>query len=156
MSYLLQITSKSIKNRNLIKLITNHNLKIPARSLSTESFFTTIALKSNEIFQSLSQSYPVYVTQEFLINMNDFTGLPWYGTIILSTFVLRSCITLPLAAYQNNILAKLENLGQNEMPKIAEELKLETKAAVHKFKWTKEHAMKMYQISVSLTSIIDQ
>ena len=36
--------------------------------------------------------------------------LPWWGTILCSTLILRTIITLPLAIKQNKYLAKLELL----------------------------------------------
>lgn len=54
----------------------------------------------NEMYMSLSQSGAVMKTQQLIENVHDFTHLPWWATIIVTTISLRLVITLPLAAYQ--------------------------------------------------------
>ena len=48
--------------------------------------------------------------ESFLQEVHSFTHLPWWAVILLSTTILRSVITLPLAVHQNKILAKRELL----------------------------------------------
>lgn len=38
-------------------------------------------------------------------------GAPWWGSIVLTTVALRGAVTLPLAAYQHYILAKVRTIG---------------------------------------------
>ena len=48
--------------------------------------------------------------ESFLQEVHNFTHLPWWAVILLSTGILRSVITLPLAVHQNKIIAKRELL----------------------------------------------
>lgn len=101
------------------------------------------------LWNSISESAPVNFLQELTINLHDTSGLPWWSTIVLSTILLRGAITFPLALYQNKILAKVERLSTEEMPKIAKELKMETAVAIKKFKWTEQQARVMYMKSLN-------
>jgi mitochondrial inner membrane protein COX18 len=100
-----------------------------------------------EIFQTISNSTPVEYIQHGLLQLHDTTGLPWWATIVLSTVMLRTCITMPLAIYQNKILARVENLSL-EMPAIVKELKQETAYAMKKFNWTEKQARILYNRSL--------
>lgn len=101
------------------------------------------------VYQSLSTSTPVAYVQQGLIEIHDFTGLPWWLSIVLSTFLFRSLVTLPLTIYQQKITARLEKISL-EMPAIVEELKKEAAMAMRKFKWTEQHTKTVYQRSVSI------
>ena len=52
----------------------------------------------------------------FLQGVHEFSHLPWWAAILLSTAVLRTLITLPLAVHQNKVVAKMELL----LPKMRE------------------------------------
>lgn len=107
----------------------------PRRNFSFQSFFTTVA-----------NSAPVHCVQDSLCVVHDFTGLPWWATIILSTVALRTVITLPLAIYSNRVSAKLENCTA-EMPAIIEELKKEAAFARKKFQWSDAQTRTIYNRS---------
>jgi len=51
-------------------------------------------------FMALSNSTPVAYAQQFIISFHEFTGTPWWATIMLSAVTLRLVITLPLTVYQ--------------------------------------------------------
>lgn len=51
-------------------------------------------------FMALSNSTPVAYAQQFIISFHEFTGTPWWATIMLSAVTLRLAITLPLTVYQ--------------------------------------------------------
>lgn len=89
----------------------------------------------------------VLFAQDALIQFHDVTHLPWWSSIVLSTIIIRAATTLPLSIYQQNVLAKVENISL-EMPAIAEELKRETSVAVRKFQWTEKKAKMMYSRSL--------
>ncbi|XP_073843870.1 cytochrome c oxidase assembly protein COX18, mitochondrial [Musca autumnalis] len=99
------------------------------------------------MYQSLSSSTPVMMMQEGLIEIHDFTGLPWWLSIVTSTILFRSLVTLPLTVYQHKITARLENISL-EMPAIVEELKKEAAMAMKKFQWTEQHTKLVYQRSI--------
>lgn len=54
----------------------------------------------NQMYSDLSQSSWVMNTQHLLETVHDYTHLPWWATIVVTTVSLRLAITLPLAAYQ--------------------------------------------------------
>lgn len=58
-------------------------------------------------YEYLATSAPVQGAEELLLGAHSATGLPWWGTILLTTVALRGAVTLPLATYQHYILAKL-------------------------------------------------
>ncbi|XP_055620006.1 cytochrome c oxidase assembly protein COX18, mitochondrial [Toxorhynchites rutilus septentrionalis] len=111
-----------------------------SRCLSSDTF-------ASGVWTTISQSTPVAYVQQGLINIHDISGLPWWASIILSTVVLRSAVTLPLAIYQNKIIARLEKITL-EMPDLVKELKKETAYAMKKFNWTEQQARMMYNHSL--------
>lgn len=127
-------------NLALLGVSLDHNVS----SRKNSSYSSTIA----NIWQSISSSTPVSYFQEGLIQMHEITGLPWWGTIICSTVLLRTAVTLPLAIFQNKTIARIELISL-EMPDIAKELKRETAVAIKKFNWTEQQARVTYQRSVS-------
>lgn len=99
------------------------------------------------IYKALSESTPVKIAQDSLLWIHDYTGLPWWLIIVLTTITMRTTMTLPLFFYQQYILAKLENL-RPEMDEIVKELKVETGYAMHKYNLPKEHARRLYNRSL--------
>ena len=59
---------------------------------------------------NLSDSAPVHLCEHFLVSMQQVNGLPWWLSIIMSTLCVRTLITLPLAAYQMVIIAKVRHV----------------------------------------------
>jgi inner membrane protein COX18 len=53
----------------------------------------------------------IHTAERFFEGVHFYTHLPWWAVIACCTFTLRSLITLPLAVYQNKILAKRELLA---------------------------------------------
>ncbi|KAJ8979575.1 hypothetical protein NQ317_019150 [Molorchus minor] len=133
---------------DLLQNIINNNLFLH-RQLSLQSQVTieSIAKTQTGIFKTLSESTPVEYAQKLLLVTHDYTGLPWWASIVCTTVLLRTCVTLPLAVYQYYILAKLENL-KLEMPKIVEELKKETAVAIKLYNWNENIAKATYNRSV--------
>ncbi|EFN71834.1 Mitochondrial inner membrane protein COX18 [Camponotus floridanus] len=99
------------------------------------------------IFKMLSESTHVKIAQDSLLWMHDYTGLPWWSVIVLTTIMMRTAITLPLSLYQQRIFAKLENL-KYEMDEIIKEMKKETSYGIYKYKWPKDYARRLYNHSV--------
>lgn len=58
-------------------------------------------------YEALATSAPVRGAEELLLGAHSAVGLPWWGSILLTTVALRGAVTLPLAAYQHYILAKV-------------------------------------------------
>ncbi len=107
------------------------------------SISTSIA----NLWITISNSTPVAYFQQGLVNLHDITGLPWWATIILSTILLRSCITVPLTIYQNKIVARIELISM-EMPDIVKQLKIEASQAKHLYNWTDKQTSNVFQRSV--------
>ncbi|XP_058827803.1 cytochrome c oxidase assembly protein COX18, mitochondrial [Topomyia yanbarensis] len=134
MSYLRVITRPAINARTCKALRHTRHYSLEA---SLTGLWTTV-----------SCSTPVAYMQQGLIAMHDLSGLPWWASIIVSTVLVRSIVTLPLAIYQNKIVARLEKITL-EMPAIASELKRETAFAIKKYSWTEQEARIMYTHSLN-------
>lgn len=106
-----------------------------------------VPMQFSDIFRTLSESEFVKITQDSLLWMHDYTGLPWWSVIVLSTIIMRTAITLPLSLYQQYIFAKLENL-KYEMNEIVKEMKKETYYGIHKYNWPEEYARRLYNHSL--------
>lgn len=94
-------------------------------------------------YEALATSAPVRGAEELLLAAHDATGLPWWSTLVLTTVALRSAVTLPLAAYQHYILAKVENL-QPEIKNIARHLNQEVAVRANQLGWSKRVARLAY------------
>lgn len=105
-------------------------------------------LSAASIYESISNSTVVSYFQDNIVQLHDATGMPWWGTIIVSTVLLRTIVTLPLTIYQNKVVARIENISL-EMPSIIKELKIETSIAKNQFNLTEKHARILYNKSVS-------
>lgn len=115
---------------------------------STAPPVETIGFLAN-IWQSISNSTPVTYVQQSLVDIHDFTGLPWWSSIVISTILFRSVVTLPLTVYQHEITARLEKIAL-EMPAIVNELKKEANLAMKTFKWTEQQTKMVYNRSASI------
>lgn len=62
-------------------------------------------------YSSLSDSAPVHLCAQCLVSMQQVSGLPWWLSIVMATLTVRTLITLPLAAYQMVIIAKVSDIG---------------------------------------------
>ncbi|XP_030751424.1 cytochrome c oxidase assembly protein COX18, mitochondrial [Sitophilus oryzae] len=130
------------------QVLTFHGLNLSQkRSYSVQSSIESFAQTQSGIFKLLSESPPVEYCQKFLLSIHDITGLPWWASIICSTVLVRTTITLPLAVYQQYILAKLENL-KLELPDLVKELKKETAIAVRLYGWDEPTARRAYYKSL--------
>ncbi|EDW76866.1 uncharacterized protein Dwil_GK16110 [Drosophila willistoni] len=98
-------------------------------------------------WQTLSNSTPVAYMQEALTQIHDYSGLPWWASIVASTLLFRGVVTLPLTIYQHKITARIEKIAL-EMPAIVEELKREAAMAKHKFKWSDKQTQVVYRRSI--------
>lgn len=52
----------------------------------------------------------IHGAEAAFLAVHSFTHFPWWGVVITTTTLLRSVLTLPLAVYQNRIIAKMELL----------------------------------------------
>lgn len=131
---------------NHLKVINTLSRSRPVGLVSCRQFSYTESIAG--VWTALSQSAPVAGLQNGLIQLHDATGLPWWATLAVSTFALRTAITLPLAVYQNRNMAKFEKVATIDLPEISKQLKQETAIAVRKFNWTEEEARRAFTSSV--------
>ncbi|KAL1517796.1 hypothetical protein ABEB36_001520 [Hypothenemus hampei] len=124
----------------------NHNI-YSQRHYSFQNSIQSYAGTQSGIFKILSESTPVEYCQKFLLQVHDLTGLSWWANIIVSTIIVRSVVTLPVAVYQQIIVARLENI-KLEMPEIANELKREVAIAVKLYNWDETTARNNYKRSI--------
>ncbi|XP_032863668.2 cytochrome c oxidase assembly protein COX18, mitochondrial [Tyto alba] len=90
-------------------------------------------------YEWLAQSAPVQGTEAGLAALQAAAGLPWWAAIVGGAALLRTAVTLPLAAQQGRILAKLENL-QPEIKKLAEHLRYEVSVRGKQLGWSEKVA----------------
>lgn len=64
-------------------------------------------------YNSLAESAPVHLCEQYLAAVQQVTGIPWWLSIVTSTVMVRTMITLPLAAYQVVIIAKVSEGHQS-------------------------------------------
>lgn len=125
-----------------------HSELFNRRNYSLQTSVESAVKTQSGIFQSISESAVVQCAQKVLLNFHETTGLPWWATIICTTVAMRTTVTVPLAIYQQYILAKVENLNL-EMPGVAKELKKEVAIAVKMYGWDERTAKIHYRRSVS-------
>lgn len=75
-------------------------------------------------------------------------GLPWWSTIIVTAFVMRMLLPLPLTAYSMHNAVRLKKL-EPEIKNIAFELRKEVSRAVKEFGWDQSKAKREYIKNVS-------
>lgn len=90
-------------------------------------------------YDCLADSAPIRLTQDFLVGVQQLSGLPWWASIICSTIAIRAVITLPLAAYQLYVIAKIENL-QPEIENLAKRLRYEVSFHAKQRGWSEKLA----------------
>ncbi|XP_035525819.1 cytochrome c oxidase assembly protein COX18, mitochondrial [Morone saxatilis] len=90
-------------------------------------------------YSRLSDSAPVHLCEDFLVGVQQVSGLPWWLSIAMATLSVRSAVTLPLAAYQLIILAKVEVL-QEEISELAKRLRYEVSLRARERGWTEKQS----------------
>ncbi|KAM9295384.1 cytochrome c oxidase assembly protein COX18, mitochondrial [Morus bassanus] len=90
-------------------------------------------------YEWLARSAAVRWAEEGLVALQAAAGLPWWAAIAGGAALLRTAVTLPLAAHQGRLLAKLENL-QPEIKKLAERLRYEVSIRGKQLGWSENVA----------------
>ncbi|XP_033114191.1 cytochrome c oxidase assembly protein COX18, mitochondrial-like [Anneissia japonica] len=91
---------------------------------------------------------PVETCYELLENFHDMYGLPWWFTIVASTFALRFAVIMPLAIMQQRVMAKIENV-QIEINTYAEQLKQKTAVTAKENGWSQRKMANVYSNQIS-------
>ncbi len=73
---------------------------------------STAALHKRSLSDSTAWSPQVLIhsAEKALHGVHELTHLPWWAVIALTTFSLRTIVTLPLAIHQSKVIAKMELL----------------------------------------------
>ncbi|XP_028316321.1 cytochrome c oxidase assembly protein COX18, mitochondrial [Gouania willdenowi] len=108
-------------------------LRLPARSLTYRKLPTAVC--GAPPVTSLSDSAHFDLCERVLVGVQQVSGCPWWLSITVTTFLVRSSVTLPLSAYQILILAKVEAL-QAEITELAKRLKVEVSQRARERGWT--------------------
>ncbi|XP_062982214.1 cytochrome c oxidase assembly protein COX18, mitochondrial [Elgaria multicarinata webbii] len=90
-------------------------------------------------YEALSSSAPVAWMESGLVAMQAASGLPWWAAVLAASAVFRTGLTLPLAAQQSRVLAKLENL-QPEIQSLAKHLRYEVSVCAKQQGWSEKLA----------------
>ncbi|XP_077466564.1 cytochrome c oxidase assembly protein COX18, mitochondrial [Stigmatopora argus] len=86
-------------------------------------------------YAQAAHSAPVRMAEDFLTEVQQSGALPWWLAIGATTLGIRTLVTLPLAAYQIRIFAKVEAL-QPEIAGLAQRLRYEVSARAAERGWT--------------------
>ncbi|KAI9306418.1 60Kd inner membrane protein-domain-containing protein [Cunninghamella echinulata] len=96
-------------NELLANRFINRKVAMTIAPLST----TTTSTPITSIDTYLDTNLPALITtnEYILAAIHNDLGLPWWSTIVLSTFILRSAMTLPIAVYQQKAVGTMINLA---------------------------------------------
>ncbi|NXW83710.1 COX18 protein, partial [Alopecoenas beccarii] len=110
-----------------------------SRRLTVAALFSAPSGSPGGLYEWLAQSAPVHWAEDGLVALQAAAGLPWWAAIVCGAALLRTAVTLPLAAHQGRLLAKLENL-QPEIKKLAEHLRYEVSVCERQLGWSEKVA----------------
>ncbi|XP_014216427.1 mitochondrial inner membrane protein COX18-like [Copidosoma floridanum] len=100
-----------------------------------------------EFIRTFSESKIVEVAQQILLKIHEATGLPWWASIALTAYMMRTVITLPFSIVQTRNSAKLM-LIKPELEEIIKNCKREANHAVSFHGWTESMARIKYRKDV--------
>ncbi|XP_061690487.1 cytochrome c oxidase assembly protein COX18, mitochondrial isoform X2 [Syngnathoides biaculeatus] len=104
-------------------------------------------------YHQAAHSAPVHLAADFLVQVQQTSGLPWWIAIAVSTLSVRTLVTLPLAAYQMRVLAKVEAL-QTEIAALAKRLRYEVSVRAEERGWTDKQSR--FQFQKNLRRLVSQ
>ncbi|XP_065693130.2 cytochrome c oxidase assembly protein COX18, mitochondrial [Patagioenas fasciata] len=110
-----------------------------SQRLTVTALFSAPSGSPGSGYEWLARSAPVHWAEDGLVALQAATGLPWWAAIVCGAALLRTAVTLPLAAHQGRLLAKLENL-QPEIKKLAEHLRYEVSVHGRQLGWSEKVA----------------
>ena len=99
--------SQGISTRTFLHFTAQRAAPVAVTRLQTRRGSTNVGSRA----YILSPEFPpLYVAQQCLETLHSWTHLPWWAVIVGTTVALRSLVTLPMAVYQNKLVAKIELL----------------------------------------------
>jgi len=87
----------------------------------------------------------VHHIEDTLSSIHDFTGFPWWCTIVLSTGLFRLILTLPAHVTQQKVMSKRFLMSEEIKEKLLPSLQRATNEHVMRSGWSKEKATKEYR-----------
>lgn len=132
------------------KYFTNHHNILGNRTTPTSKHHHQ---QYRHVSQSVYSTYfsidvlPIKCAYSVLDGVHTLTGMPWWATILTTTFFLRTVITLPIYIFATKNTIKLEIL-RPQIVKMSDDLKKEIARAQKEFKWTQKTAYGQYKINV--------
>lgn len=86
-----------------------------SRNMQTDSAISDVPVKDDivqdivnyspilpDFLRQISNSTCVKIPQDFILQLHEMTGLPWWATISLTAFIMRTTLTLPISLTQVN------------------------------------------------------
>lgn len=104
-------------------------------------------------YGGLVDSAPVHLAEQFLVQLQGASGLPWWLSVAAGTLAVRTAVTLPLAAYQTIIISRVEAL-QVEIARLAKQLRYEVSVRAKERGWTEKQCR--FQFKKNLRRIVSQ
>lgn len=98
-------TLSGVRTSPRLESWSNLGVKLDTRSLSGDS-----SERGSGWTASLWDAAPVHVCEGILVDLQHASGFPWWVNIMVSTVLVRTMVTLPLAAYQMVILARVSTV----------------------------------------------
>jgi len=120
-----------------------------ARTLLTcKHISSTLAVSRHfsytDFYTKVSSLPAVHFIQDNLVLFHDATGLPWWGTFILSTVGLRAVISLPAQITSQKVACKRQLLNKEMENTLIPSLKKATDAHVKINGWSEQQAKKSF------------
>lgn len=79
----------------------------PGVKFGTRSFSGDSSERGSGWTATLWDAAPVHLCEGALVGLQQASGFPWWMNIVVSTVLVRTVVTLPLAAYQMVVLARV-------------------------------------------------
>ncbi|KAL5018721.1 hypothetical protein ScPMuIL_004443 [Solemya velum] len=110
---------------------------VPRRHMSFETYNTYFS----------PESPPIRFAQNVLEGFHDMTGLPWWAALPLTTFIMRTVITLPITVYSHKVQHKVQAL-RPEVQQLSERLKTEVAYATKMYNWSPKYSKLKYRVTL--------
>lgn len=133
----------SVQRNQSLNILVGNPLPVSFVSRRNNSIAATVS----GFYADISNSSTVAFFQNALFAFHDFSGLPWWATIVISTMGLRLCM-FPAAVHAHKCRARLHLIRTKEMPELAKELAKEVKVAKKMLNLDDKKEEALYKISL--------
>ncbi|XP_022108769.1 mitochondrial inner membrane protein COX18-like [Acanthaster planci] len=130
----------------------SHKTALAKSACPAISFVSSRTLPRRCLSVESSSSYgyiptPVECSYEFLERLQETSALPWWLTILATTLLVRGTLVLPFAVWQQQVLAKIENV-QPEINTHAEHMKQQVALMAKELNWSQKEMANFYSQQV--------